>query len=61
MADGSTAAFFLADDPKPDPKAEGQPKDQVAGYMEGLTVWLHLTTADGASGWADANFLAWAK
>lgn len=61
MADGSTASFFLADDPKPDPKAEGQPKDQVAGYMEGLTVWLHLTTADGASGWADANFLAWAK
>lgn len=61
MADGSSASFSLADDPKPDPKAEGQPRDQVAGYAEDPTVWLHLTTSDGASGWADAKFLAWAK
>ena len=65
LPDGSSAAFSPADDPKPDPKTEGQPKEQVAGYLdefaEAPTVWLHLTTSDGASGWADAKFLGWAK
>lgn len=62
LLDGSSAGFTLADDPNPDPKAEGQAKMQYVGYKDSAgTTWLHLSLADGPSGWADAKFLGWAK
>lgn len=59
---GSTATLSLADDPKPDPKAEGQPKEQYAGFRDETgTLWLHLTVDGGESGWANAKSVGWAK
>lgn len=62
VADGTAAGLTLADDPSPDPKAEGQPKAQYVGYQDSAgTTWLHLQLDGGVNGWADAKFLGWAK
>ena len=59
---GLPGLITAVEDPQPpsDPKASDGPRRVVAGVeADDLTIWLHVSLTDGASGWVPSTALDW--